>query len=82
MHAHYRYIFFLKVNGCWSFAGMTDSDRNKIDAVLKADVIPYIIKEFLDTDDESRITPAVKTVGNIMAETDEQVRQKQHLKGY
>lgn len=61
---------------------MTDSDRNKIDAVLKADVIPYIIKEFLDTDDESRITPAVKTVGNIMAETDEQVRQKQHLKCY
>lgn len=59
-------------DACWALSYVTDDDNHKIQAVVDTDAVPRLVN-LLQTDEPSIIVPALRSVGNIVTGTDQQV---------
>lgn len=59
-------------DACWALSYVTDDENGKIQAVVEAGAVPHLIR-LLSSEEQTIIVPALRTVGNIVTGTDEQV---------
>lgn len=60
-------------DACWALSYVTDDENFKIQAVVDAGAVTNLVK-LLGIDEPSIIVPALRSVGNIVTGTDQQVR--------
>ncbi|XP_018396510.1 PREDICTED: importin subunit alpha-like [Cyphomyrmex costatus] len=65
---------------CWALSDLTDGSNDKIQAVLEAGIIPKLV-EMLTLQELSILTPALRTVGNIVTGNDAQTDAVIHAGG-
>lgn len=61
-------------DAAWAISYVTDDDNNKIQAVIEHGCVPPLV-QLLERDDASIIVPALRSIGNIVTGSDQQVRQ-------
>lgn len=59
-------------DAAWAISYVTDDDNIKIQAVIDAGCVPYLVN-LLAMDEAAVIVPALRSVGNIVTGTDTQV---------
>ena len=59
-------------DACWALSYVTDDENPKIQAVVDTGAVPRLVA-LLGTDEPAIIVPALRTVGNIVTGTDQQV---------
>lgn len=59
-------------DACWALSYVTDDENNKIQSVVDTGAVPYLIN-LLSSEEPTIIVPALRTVGNIVTGTDQQV---------
>lgn len=59
-------------DSCWALSYVTDDDPNKIQAVVDCSAVPKLIHLLNSIDDPSIITPALRSIGNIVTGNDYQ----------
>lgn len=57
---------------CWALSYLSDGTNDKIQAVVSTGLVPRLI-ELLDSREVQVLTPALRTVGNIVTGNDVQV---------
>lgn len=63
--------FYSTADACWALSYVTDDSGDKIQAVLDAGCVPKLVN-LLNCDDITIITPALRSVGNIVTGDDVQ----------
>ena len=65
-------------DACWALSYVTDDENPKIQAVVETGAVRRLVA-LLGTDEPSIIVPALRTVGNIVTGTDQQVSCKKSI---
>lgn len=61
-------------DAAWAISYVTDDDNNKIQAVIDHGCVMPLV-QLLERDDAAIIVPSLRSIGNIVTGSDQQVRQ-------
>lgn len=69
----YKDINEVVMDTCWTLSFITEADKSQVDDVLKLNILPRLM-EIIDSRNPVLQTPALRTIGNIVAGNDEQTQ--------
>ncbi len=57
------------IDACWALSYISDGDNDRINSVISHDIIPCLL-QMIASDQSTQITPALRTIGNIVSGDD------------